>query len=106
MNKKVAEILYCAQMDDLVDARKLAECATELSNLGETSLASNFVSRAKTRLNQVAECEHTIKNYTQRIRDEKIAQGYSVEDDNIFEELYKKHVMHEVEKIKKMLETM
>lgn len=105
-NQKIAEILLKIQMDDLKDAEKLTDYAEEVRELGDVSIASALTSRAKMRLNNMVECENSIKSVMQRVHDEMASHGEKFDENAIYHELYKKHISHVSEKIRHRLNTM
>lgn len=98
-NQKIAEILLGIEMDDLKDAAKLADCADKVKALGDLSVATALASRAKLRLSQVSECEHSIKSVMDRIPAERKEHG-------MYEDLLKKYVSQETERVRTKLEAM
>lgn len=97
-NEKIAYILMKVQSDDLKDAEMLADWAEEVKQAGDMSIASALASRAKTRLNQMSECERSIESVLSRTNDD----GTMVD----FKSLYTKHLNHMAEKLKNRLNEM
>lgn len=105
-NTKIAEILLTLQMEDLNDADMLADYAHEVEIYGDAGIAQSIAGRAKTRLSQMAECDHSLKLVMQRIQAEKQATGEEYNEDSLYSNLYKKHVDCTAEKIRKKLENL
>ena len=105
-NVKIAEILLTLQMEDLNDADMLADYAKEIEELGDVAIAQAIANRAKTRLSQMAECDHSIKLLMQRVQSDMAAKGETFNEDSLYSNLYKKHVDRSAEKVRKKLEVM
>lgn len=105
-NQKIAEILLKIQMDDLKDAEKLADYADEVKELGDVSIASALSSRAKARLNNMAECENSIKAVMQRVHYDAMGSGEKFDENGIYHDLFKKHINHTAERIRQRLNMM
>lgn len=105
-NQKIAEILLKLQMEDLNDADMLAEYAKEIEELGDVAIAQAIANRAKTRLSQMAECDHSIKLLMQRVQSDKAAKGEPFNEDSLYAVLYKKHVESNADRVRKKLESM
>lgn len=97
-NEKIANILMKVHADDLKDAEMLADWAEEVKAAGDMAIASALVSRAKTRLSQMAECERSIESVLSRIESE----GKAID----FKGLYTKFMNHTAEKLKNRLNEM
>lgn len=95
MHEKLIEMVLKVQMDDYHDAKMLLEYADEAKMLGANSLANSFAVRAKARLNNMAECDHTLQNLLQDDDD----------DHSVFATLYHKFINKEHEHLKKRIDT-
>lgn len=96
-NHKIAQILLKIQMDDLNDARMLAEYAHEIADAGDAAVSAAVASRAKARLSQMHECTHSVRNVISRMESEGNMP-------DVYASLYKTHVEHEGEAIRKLIE--
>ena len=97
-NQRIAGILMKVQSDDLKDAEMLTDWAEEVKESGDMSIAGALASRAKARLNQMAECERSIESVLMRITDEGEKIDYKM--------LYNKHINHAADKLKARLNEM
>lgn len=105
-NEKIAQLLFKLQMDDLKDADMLADYARKIMDYGDTPLGQAMINRAKARLTQTAECQKTIDNVMQRIKDEKSATGESYQDGGMYRDMLYSYIEEWTEKIHHKLEAM
>jgi hypothetical protein len=94
MHEKLIEMILKVQMDDLTDAKMLIEYAEDAKTLGAINLANSFAARAKTRLNNMSECENTLHNMLREHDD----------DSGLFSRLYHRYITAEHEHIKKKID--
>jgi hypothetical protein len=87
-NKKIAEMLFKVEMDDLKDADMLIGYAEKVAAEGDSTIASALYQRAKSRLAQMAECKRHIETVMMRAEQEAAANGMAVSTDGIYSELY------------------
>lgn len=105
-NEKIAQLLFKLQMDDLKDADMLADYARKIMDYGDAPLSQAMVNRAKARLAQTAECQKTIDNVMQRIKDEKAAAGEMYHDGGMYQDMLYSYIEEWTEKIQHKLEAM
>lgn len=105
-NEKIVDLLFKLEMDDLKDADMLVDYAKKIMDYGDTSIAQAITNRAKARLAQLADCENTIANVMQRIKEEKQAAGLTYIDGGVYEEMYKAYITEWTYKIKSKIESM
>ena len=99
-NKKIASMLLKVQMDDLKDADKLVDYARIIAEEGDTSIASAFYARAKTRLNQMNEDKRTIEAVMTRAEQEAAMNGNTISLNDIYADVCKDWVESWEEKIR------
>lgn len=99
-NKKIAEMLFKVEMDDLKDADMLIGYAEKIAAEGDTSIASAMYQRAKSRLAQMAECKRHIEMVMTRAEQEAAANGTPISTDGIYSELYNDWINSWEEKIR------
>lgn len=99
-NKKIAEMLFKVEMDDLKDADMLIGYAEKIAAEGDSSIASALYQRAKSRLAQMSECKRHIETVMMRAEQEAAANGTPISTDGIYSELYNDWINSWEEKIR------
>lgn len=97
-NERIAKILMKVHADDLKDAEMLADYAEDVKEAGDLAIASALASRAKSRLNLMAESERSIESVLARID----TNGQPLD----FKNLYIKHMNHMADRLKNRLNEM
>lgn len=105
-NKKIAEMLFKLQMDDLRDADMLADYAKQIADMGDAAISSMLYARSKARLSQMTENQRHVDNVMERVREECEAMGEAWNPDAIYHDLYGAYIEGWTEKIKHKLEKM
>lgn len=95
MHDKLIEMVLTTQMDDLNDAKMLLDYAEQAKMLGSPTLANSFATRAKYRLNNMSDCDHTLHSMLQ----------HDDADNHVFATLYHKFISAEQERLKRRLDT-